>query len=105
MKTKSYIILAFLASMNMAISKTYKGEKEITFEAKNGQSTIAYEGAFMVPENRNKKDSRLIPIKYVRFPSTGINKNIPIVYLSGGPGGSGIQTAKYRRFPLFMKMR
>jgi len=105
MKTKVFIFFTLLASFNMAFSKTYKDEKEITFEAKNGQSSIAYEGSFMVPENRNKKDSRMIPIKYVRFPATGKNGSVPIVYLSGGPGGSGIQTAKHRRFPLFMKMR
>ncbi len=98
-------IFVLLTGINMAFSKTYKGEKEIIFEAKNGQSSIAFEGSFMVPENRNKKDSRMIPINYVRFPATDKNASVPIVYLSGGPGGSGIQTAKYRRFPLFMKMR
>ena len=27
------------------------------------------------------------------------------MYLAGGPGGSGIETAKHDRFPLFMAMR
>lgn len=88
-----------------ALSGKLTGEKEILFEAKNGQSSIAFEGSLMVPENRSKKDSRMIPLKYVRFPATGKNISPPIVYLSGGPGGSGIRTAKYRRFPLFMSMR
>ena len=98
---------------SQALTGKLTGEKEILFEAKNGQSSQAFEGSFMVPENRSKyrskyrskKDSRMIPIKYVRFPATGNKASSPIVYLSGGPGGSGIQTAKYWRFPLFMSMR
>ncbi|MFK5892135.1 MAG: alpha/beta fold hydrolase [Pseudomonadota bacterium] len=98
----TFLIITFVSSNVFA---KYKSETEILFEAKNGQSSIAFEGSIMVPENRNKKDSRLIPIKYVRFPATGKKKGSPIIYLAGGPGGSGILTAKYRRFPLFMMMR
>lgn len=47
----------------------------------------------------------MIPVKYVRFPVTGTNIGSPIIYLASDPGGSGIRTAKYRRFPLFMAMR
>jgi len=65
-----------------ALSGKLTGEKEILFEAKNGQSSIAFEGSLMVPENRSKKDSRMIPLKYVRFPATGKNISPPIVYLS-----------------------
>jgi len=101
-KALTFITLIVLSSSTFA---QYKSEKKINFEAKNGQSSIAYEGTIMVPENRNKKNSRLIPIKYVRFPATGKKHGSPIIYLAGGPGGSGIMTAKYRRFPLFMSMR
>jgi pimeloyl-ACP methyl ester carboxylesterase len=41
----------------------------------------------------------------VRFKSTAKNPGPPIVYLAGGPGGSGIFTAKGSRFPLFMALR
>jgi len=58
-----------------------------------------------VPENRQAPDSRSITLKYVRFPATASAHGEPIIYLSGGPGGSGIETAKYERFPLFMAMR
>ena len=96
------LILLWISTSSFA---HYESEKQIIFEAKNGQSSIAYEGSIMVPENRQKKNSRMIPIKYVRFPATGNKVGSPIIYLSGGPGGSGIQTAKYWRFPLFMAMR
>lgn len=106
MKTFTQLITLFILVFisNITLAKYYS-EKQVTFEAKNGQSSVAFEGSIMVPENRNKKDSRQIPVKYVRFPSTSKNPGPPIIYLAGGPGGSGIQTAKYWRFPLFMALR
>ena len=80
-------------------------ETEITFTASSGETVTAYEGRFEVPENRADPDSRMLSLAYVRFPATGANPGAPIVYLSGGPGGSGIGTARGRRFPLFMAMR
>lgn len=84
-------------------------ETPITFEAASGQSAEAFEGTFMVPENRSDPDSRMLTLHYVRFPATGLatgtKKSSPIIYLAGGPGGSGIQTAKYWRLPLFLAMR
>ncbi|MEP3998882.1 MAG: alpha/beta fold hydrolase, partial [Ekhidna sp.] len=44
-------------------------------------------------------------LSFVRFKSTNPNPGSPIVYLSGGPGGSGIGTAKGKRFSLFMNLR
>ena len=80
-------------------------EKPIVFKANSGETTDAFEGHFFVLENRNNPASRKIRINYVRFPATGSKSGNPIVYLSGGPGGSGIGTAKWRRFPMFMAMR
>ena len=62
-------------------------------------------GHLFVPENRNKPNSRLIELAFVRFKSTSPNPSAPIVYLAGGPGGSGIGAAQSSRFPLFMAMR
>jgi pimeloyl-ACP methyl ester carboxylesterase len=62
-------------------------------------------GTFWVPENRTQANSRKIQLSFVRFKSTHPNPGNPIVYLAGGPGGSGISTAKGRRFELFMKLR
>lgn len=81
------------------------GETEIVFVSKSGETVAAFEGSLIVPENRATSDSRSLTLKYVRFPSTGDRSGAPIVYLSGGPGGSGIETAKRGRFPLFMAMR
>ena len=80
-------------------AKTFNNEKPIVFKANDGQVTDAFEGHIMVTENRNNPDSRKIRINYVRFPSTGKKQGSPIIYLSGGPGGSGIGTAKVATFP------
>jgi pimeloyl-ACP methyl ester carboxylesterase len=108
---KSLIILTLFIS-NQAVAKNkspniFPNEKAIVFTTMDNKTTDAFEGYIDVPENRNKSNSQLIPVKYVRFPATGNKKGSPIIYLSGGPGGSGIDTAKYPnfRFPLFMALR
>ena len=80
-------------------------ETPVTFEARSGETVDAFRGAFEVPENRADKESRTLTLHYVRFPATSETPGAPIVYLAGGPGGSGIWTAEGRRFPLFMAMR
>lgn len=75
------------------------------FEAADGATVEAERGVFRVPENRNNPDAREIEIGLVRFRSTSENPGPPIIYLAGGPGGSGVATARGRRFPLFMAMR
>lgn len=80
-------------------------ETPFVFKANSGEEVDAFRGEFTVPENRDDPDSREITLRYVRFPATGEHPGAPIVYLAGGPGGSGIGTAKRQRFPLFMAMR
>jgi pimeloyl-ACP methyl ester carboxylesterase len=80
-------------------------EKPIIFAAQSGEKAEAFEGSFSVPENRSNPTSRRLTLHYVRFPSTAKKPGSPIVYLAGGPGGSGIDAAKRERFPLFMAMR
>src|SRR5262245_45649790 len=43
-----------------------------------------------VLEDRGKPDGRKIELAYVRLKSTASQPGSPIVYLDGGPGGSGI---------------
>jgi pimeloyl-ACP methyl ester carboxylesterase len=99
-------LLSMLAAgwMTDTLADTRPGEEKITFEANSGETTSAYAGTFSVPEYRGDPSSKSISLRYVRFPSTSEKPGHPIVYLSGGPGGSGIGTAKWRRFPLFLAM-
>jgi pimeloyl-ACP methyl ester carboxylesterase len=80
-------------------------EDPITFTARSGESVEALQGEFRVPEDRSDPASRMITISYIRFPATGETSGPPIVYLAGGPGGSGSGTARGARFELFMAMR
>ena len=70
-----------------------------------GQKVDAELGRLTVPENRKNPNSKLIELAFIRFKSTATNPGPPIVYLAGGPGGSGIGAARGTRFPLFMAMR
>lgn len=75
------------------------------FESAKGDKIQAELGKFSVPENRSLSSSRTIDLYFVRFKSTNPNPGNPIVYLAGGPGGSGILTARGNRFELFMALR
>jgi pimeloyl-ACP methyl ester carboxylesterase len=76
-----------------------------TFEAADGRKVEAELGRLLVPENRQRPTGRLVELAFVRFKSTSPSPGPPIVYLAGGPGGSGISAARGSRFPLFMAMR
>lgn len=79
--------------------------KPYVFENGKGEKIDAELGILLVPENRSDPQSNLIELAFVRFKSIAKNPGPPIVYLAGGPGGSGSSTAKGSRFPLFMALR
>lgn len=75
------------------------------FKARNGQEIMAERGFLEVPEDRHIPGSRRIRLGYVRFASTATVPGPPIVYLAGGPGGSGVDAATGPRFSIFMALR
>lgn len=76
-----------------------------TFSSRGGETTEAELGTLVVPYDRSRGDSETIALKFVRFRATTDDPGPPLVYLAGGPGGSGIGAARGRRFELFMKLR
>jgi pimeloyl-ACP methyl ester carboxylesterase len=99
-------LMPFLASDVLAQQRA--GDFKIVprvFESAGGQKVDAEFGELTVPENRQKANTRLIQITFVRFKSTSKTPASPIVYLAGGPGGSGVAAARGTRYPLFMAMR
>ena len=62
-------------------------------------------GRLTEPENRRSPNGKTVELAFVRFKKTGTSPGTPIVYLAGGPGGSGIAAAQGTRFSLFMAMR
>lgn len=75
------------------------------FELAGRPKVQAELGRLLVSEKHNKASGKQIELALVRFKSTATNPGPPIVYLAGGPGGSGIALARGPRFPLFMAMR
>ncbi len=104
MKTIVTFLVFFLSGLAVLFSQ---GIQFAPYEFKNDKGEIvdAEIGSLQVPENRNNPNSRNITIKFIRFKSTNPNPQAPIIYLAGGPGGSGIATARGIRFELFMQLR
>ncbi|MEO0557700.1 MAG: alpha/beta hydrolase [Bacteroidota bacterium] len=107
------MIRAVLASLVFALTASAQTALTIepyTFETRDGRTAEADLGRFLVPENRQLEDGhpwqgRTLELAFVRFPSTSPNPGPPIVYLAGGPGGSGTRTAQGTRFDLFQSLR
>src|SRR6185436_18597062 len=100
--------LVLLISISPVAAQLKAGDLKIkpsTFTNAAGEKTESEFGTLLVPENRSDPESNLIELAFVRFKSTAKNPGPPIVYLAGGPGGSGIFTAEGSRFPLFMALR
>ena len=97
------LVASYAAELSARVEPT--AETAIKLEVRLGETVDAYEGTFHVPENRVDPKSRMLTLHYLRFPATGEKEGSPIVYLAGGPGGSGIWMAKNFRFPIFMALR
>ncbi|MHA7129276.1 alpha/beta fold hydrolase [Algoriphagus namhaensis] len=104
MRLKTIFALFILLSGTTLFGQNFK-IKPYDFLSNAGDTVKAEYATFKVLEDRttNSKDS--IELSFIRFKSTNPNPGFPIVYLSGGPGGSGTATAKGNRFELFMKLR
>ncbi len=65
-----------------------------SFSSFDGEVIDCEAGRLFVPENRQKRDSRLLELAFIRLKSTAQNPQPPVIFLAGGPGGSGIQTGR-----------
>ncbi|MEW5918432.1 MAG: alpha/beta hydrolase [Gemmatimonadota bacterium] len=75
------------------------------FQPNFSAAVLAELGEFAVPENRAKRSGRSITLRFVRFASRNPKPGPPIVYLAGGPGGSGTAAAAGPRWPIFDALR
>ncbi|HEX5966153.1 MAG TPA: alpha/beta hydrolase [Pyrinomonadaceae bacterium] len=107
-RSKCVLLLVVLCFHVTVVAQQKAGSlklKPYTFENSKAEKTPAEFGTLLVPEKRSDPQSNLIELAFVRFKSTAKNPGPPIVYLAGGPGGSGIGAATGSRFPLFMAFR
>ena len=102
---QKYFLTIVLLILGLTLSSQSVEFENYKFEASDGRIVDTELGTLLVPENREVEDSRKIKVKFVRFKSISDNPGSPIVYLAGGPGGSGIDAARGSRFDMFMALR
>ncbi|WP_263788790.1 alpha/beta hydrolase [Salinibacter grassmerensis] len=79
--------------------------EQIDFELRNDSTVAAEKWTLQVPDNRSADSSRAVPLRFVRFESRAEKPGPPIIYLAGGPGGSGTRAARGERWALFDRLR
>ena len=109
-KIARFLLATLFAALSFVVCPAQEKEGDLkiepyVFENSRKEKVEAEFGRLRVPENRTNPRSRMIELAFVRFKSTAKNPGAPIIYLAGGPGGSGISSAEGSRFPLFMAMR
>ncbi|WP_163998883.1 alpha/beta fold hydrolase [Pyxidicoccus caerfyrddinensis] len=76
-----------------------------TFRAADGRTVETELGSLTVPQRHDRPEGASLTLRFVRFKSTHPQPGAPIVYLAGGPGGSGIDAARGVRHDLFLALR
>ena len=81
--------------------------QDYTLKVNSGDEIAAKLGVLEVPASHDSRydNGKNMPLTVVKLPTTSSNPKAPIVYLAGGPGGSGVSAAKGKRFALFAKLR
>ncbi|MBL8172150.1 MAG: alpha/beta fold hydrolase [Acidobacteria bacterium] len=69
-----------------------------SLQANDGEVMDCEYGRLLVPENRQVKSSRLIELVFLRFKTSAAKPQAPVVFLAGGPGGSGLSTGRVTEF-------
>lgn len=94
MQAPSAAALAFILALVSLPAEAQNQPAEATREPFTvrvaGAEHVVERGRFSVPENRAAASSPRIQLTWVRLPSRAAAPGPPIVYLDGGPGGSGI---------------
>ena len=102
MANATLLVLSLILAVGAAAGEGVQFEPyEYTYQ---GQRIQAELGRFVVPERHEKRDGHQISLAFVRLKSTSAQPGPPIVYLAGGPGGSGIELAKGPRGQAFLAM-
>ena len=75
----------------------------IHFDPAGGHGINAEMGRLLVPERHRIKNGKVIDLAFVRLRSTSKSPGAPIIYLAGGPGGSGIDSTN--ALPVLLSLR
>jgi pimeloyl-ACP methyl ester carboxylesterase len=77
----------------------------IAFRTDDGRTVPAELGRLRVPERHATAGGRTIELAFVRFRAETAAPGPPIVYLAGGPGGTGTGAARGARHAFLMALR
>jgi pimeloyl-ACP methyl ester carboxylesterase/predicted DCC family thiol-disulfide oxidoreductase YuxK len=75
------------------------------FVANDGRAVAAELGSLVVPMRRSAPSGGEVRLAFVRLPAFETRPRPPVVFLSGGPGMSGIRSGRGRLFGLFDSLR
>lgn len=98
------LVLAAPTALFAQMDGLVPGEQSIEVEV-GGETMTTWDGTLTVPAVRDDPASGTIDLRYVRFPTTAEDPGSPIVYLAGGPGGSGIDGFRGSRGPFYVSLR
>src|SRR6266498_5308659 len=107
----NFAVLALVSLLLTAVSVSSQSKLGVItfepylFESAGKQKVQAELGRLLVPEKHSNPSGKQIELALVRLKSTSTDPGPPIVYLAGGPGGSGIALARGPRFPVFQSLR
>lgn len=99
------LVLFFLALLTIENAMAQTKPEPFKFEVEIKKEIEAEKFQIEVPENRSDSQSRMISLSFIKLESRAINPGSPIVYLAGGPGGSGTSAMKGQRWIMFDKLR
>lgn len=109
---KAFLLAATAAMLLGACATTGPEHREMglqiepyTLAGPGGARSEGEMATLMVPENRSRAGSRMIPLRFVRLRSTAAEPGYPVVYLAGGPGGSAVRNGQGPRFAFFNRLR
>jgi pimeloyl-ACP methyl ester carboxylesterase len=78
----------------------------MTFTTDAGEVTEAERAVISVPERHANPNGPQVKLPLIRFRSKAANPGPPVIYIAGGPGGSGLASAKRdMQFPTLMAFR
>lgn len=100
----AFLLSASLAAAPQAQEPPLRLEAHL-FKAQDGRTVEAELGTLHVPLRLAHPKGPGLDLRFVRFRSTNPRPGSPIVYLAGGPGGSGIEAARGKRLELFLALR
>lgn len=100
------LCLALLAAAPALAAPAPLAFEPYTLETRSQGSIAAEIATLQVPRRHSEPDGPQMQLKVVRLRATGGDgRTAPVVYLAGGPGGSGIDTARGPRWPVFDQVR